>query len=300
MYCSQCGALNGDTNRFCLQCGSPLTPPAPAPTEPAPVAEPVVPVVEEVPASVAEPAPAPVVEPAPASVAAPVAPAYQPAPAPAPAPVYQQPAAPMPKERPLIGVIILTGIAMLLQVVHFIDAIVNEYFGGEGYGSPAYFLISGAVLTLFLISAIIPNGRLRAILGGIATLALSLRGLLLSIEYFTSAGDMLEYSTYATDPSEYLLYFFEDLYAGVLLAFSCLFFLIGGILAFIRLKGKGLRITGCIFLLVMEASDLIFLLLNAAIFSRSIAFMTVVVYLSTMMFAVTSLAFSISTKRLSA
>ena len=302
MFCTHCGAQNEDGNRFCVSCGALLTQPEPAP---APVAE--EPVPAPAPAPVYEqPAPAPVVAapaapvyqqsaPAPAPVVAtPVAPVYQqPAPAPVyqPAPAYQAPAAPAPKARPLIGVIVLSGIAMMLQFIYMINAIVNDYIGGFGYDSSFYFLSVFTVLTLFLVSAILPNWKLRSILGGIGTLLMGLNVLLLSIDEYTYVADV------ADAGSDYALYMLESILSGTLMMLAFIFFLIGGILCFIRFKGKGLRVAGSILLLISEIFGLLFYFVNAAVGGYTIRFITIIIYLATVMTAVAVMSFSANSKR---
>ena len=301
MFCTHCGAKNEDGNRFCISCGALLTQPEPVPTSidaPAPVVEEPAPApvaaVEE-PAPVAEePAPAPVV----AAPAAPVyqqpAPAYQPAPVYQPAPAYQAPAAPaapVAKARPLIGVIVMCGIAMMLQFIYLVDALANKYIDGSGYNSAFYFLSIFTVLALFLVSAILPNWKLRSILGGIGTLTLSINVLLLSINEFQYVAEVADYG------SDYALYMLESVLAGTLMVLAFIFFLIGGILAFIRFKGKGLRVAGSVLFLIAEVSDFFFYLINAAIDDYSIRFITVIIYFACIMTAVAAISFSANSRR---
>ena len=272
MFCSHCGARNDDANRFCDQCGTPLT---------------VVP--QPAPQPVAQPAPQPVAQPAPQ----PQQPVYQqPAPAYQPAPVYQPPMAPEPKARPLIGVIVMCGIAMMLQCVYLINTAVTGIFGGSGYGSPFYFLSIFTVLTLFLVSAIIPNWKLRGILGGIGALTMSVEALILSINIFTFVDELAGYSS-----SRNALYLEECLLSGILLMLVFIFFLIGGILCFIRLKGRGLRITAGIILLIHAVLNFMNLFMNDTVNDNGVRFDTIVFYFATIMTAIAAMIFYSSVRR---
>ena len=288
MFCSHCGARNDDANRFCDQCGTPLTV-VPQPV-PQPVAQPQQPVYQQpVPQPVAQPQqpvyqqPQPPYQPAPA---------YQPAPVYAPAPVYSAPAAPAPKARPLVGVIVVTGIAMLLQFLHLCTAAGVGLFGGNVDSSPVYYLLTFTALTLFLVSAIIPNWKLRGILGGIGALTMSVEALILSINIFTFVDELAGYSS-----SRNALYLEECLLSGILLMLVFIFFLIGGILCFIRLKGRGLRITAGIILLIHAVLNFMNLFMNATVNDNGVRFDTIVFYFATIMTAIAAMIFFSSVKR---
>ena len=92
MLCTQCGTENSDTSRFCMRCGSPLSPPAAAVPPPAP------PAYGPPPPAAAVPPPAP-----PAYGPPPTPPAYGPPPPAAPAQQAPAQQAPAPQAPPVRG-----------------------------------------------------------------------------------------------------------------------------------------------------------------------------------------------------